>query len=421
MPRYFLLGLLLSVYSYSGKAQHLYTLYNNGNSPLPDNTIRSIALGPDSSIWIGTDFGLCRLKEGNWNVYQTNNSGLPDNSVRTIAFDQDNNVWVGTFLGGLAILSDTGWAVYSISNSRLPDNHVRAIAFDTAGLPWIGTTGGLVEMRDTGWHIYTSNNSPMWVNSISSIYIDPNNKKWIGTTNGGLATLVDTSWIIYRIANSEIPDNTIMAMEPGDNGILWCAFPAVGAGAFNGTDWLNFNIVNSNNPSNALTNLSIAPNGHIFFSSLNEGLIRYRGGLIWDQYATNLNPDTANEFLPEDNLLCVLADIDSSVWIGTSSQGLVHMQYVSVIDDTTGLATIDETSMVIFPNPSTDFVSVRSKHLIESVEIVDLHSKKWRTLLNITTQETTIPLDGLPSGMYMMGLAINGQKIWRPFQIISVN
>src|SRR3982751_1577058 len=87
----------LIVFSQAG-----WTIYNTSNSPLPENSVRCIAIDHNDVKWIGTDFGLASFDNTNWTVYQTSNSGLPDNSIRSIAIDHQNNIWIGTFSAGLA-------------------------------------------------------------------------------------------------------------------------------------------------------------------------------------------------------------------------------------------------------------------------------------------------------------------------------
>lgn len=52
----------------------VFTMYNITNSPLPSNYVRAFAANADSSIWLGTDNGLVKLKNNSWTIYKTNNS-----------------------------------------------------------------------------------------------------------------------------------------------------------------------------------------------------------------------------------------------------------------------------------------------------------------------------------------------------------
>jgi len=100
--------------------------YNRGNSGLPNNYVRVIAIDSQGNKWIGTDRGLAKFDGTNWTVYNTSNSGLPYLYVRAIAIDSQGNKWIGTWWGGLAKFDGVNWTVYS----GLPDNRVNAIAID---------------------------------------------------------------------------------------------------------------------------------------------------------------------------------------------------------------------------------------------------------------------------------------------------
>ena len=52
--------------SFASQSQNGWVHYSQSNSSLPENSVRSIAFGLDSSIWIGTDYGLAKLWVGNF-------------------------------------------------------------------------------------------------------------------------------------------------------------------------------------------------------------------------------------------------------------------------------------------------------------------------------------------------------------------
>jgi hypothetical protein len=116
MPRitkFFLLLLLTTVCRSSLLFGQSWTIYNTGNSGLPDDNIRALAVDQQQTKWIGTDAGLVKFDGTSWTVYNTTNSGLPDNSVRTIVVDDTNAIWIGTFQGGLARFNGTAPTQFS--------------------------------------------------------------------------------------------------------------------------------------------------------------------------------------------------------------------------------------------------------------------------------------------------------------------
>src|SRR5262249_36832374 len=56
------------------------------------------------ALWIGTEHGLIKHKEGKTAIYDTSN-GLSNNFIHSLREDRDGNLWIGTDNGGLCTLS----------------------------------------------------------------------------------------------------------------------------------------------------------------------------------------------------------------------------------------------------------------------------------------------------------------------------
>jgi ligand-binding sensor domain-containing protein len=68
---------------------------------LPSNWISSLAVGRDGSLWVGTDSGVARWKDGDWHVYTIEN-GLTHNRVEDIDVAPGGEVWLSTLYGGIS-------------------------------------------------------------------------------------------------------------------------------------------------------------------------------------------------------------------------------------------------------------------------------------------------------------------------------
>jgi sugar lactone lactonase YvrE len=171
-----------------------WTVYNTGNSGLPNNRAWATVFDRQGNLWIGTYGGGVAKFDGveDWTVYNTFNSGLPHNDAAvgsgTLAVDGQGNVWIGTFGGGLAKFDGENWTVYNTSNSGLPDNSVYSLAIGAQGSVWIGTfDGGLAKFDGENWTVYNTSNSGLPDNRVYSLAIDAQGSVWIGTESGGLA------------------------------------------------------------------------------------------------------------------------------------------------------------------------------------------------------------------------------------------
>lgn len=271
--------------SYSSKAQFLASEnYNTSNSEIPSNTIYGISSYPLDSInttdvWLGTDEGLVFTNGTDWTIYNTNN-GLPANSVRSVLVTPDSTVWAGTFVGGLAKLNlhTGGFTIYNSSNSNLPDDFVKAIAFEEPSTLWIGTTGGLAKLKNDTITSYDLSPYGLHSTHVTSIAVGADGIKIIGLLNGGFAYFNDTTFSFFTSANSGLLDNNILcvALDVDDNPYM--TTPAAGiVSHFGGNTFqMYFQGTVPDMPTNSFKCVEAIPNGFLA-GSIDEGLFIKNG------------------------------------------------------------------------------------------------------------------------------------------------
>lgn len=74
-----------------------------GANGLPILDLTGVAVGPDGTVWLGSDHGAIRWQKGRF-TYLAGKRWLPDNRVTALAPEADGSVWVGT-PNGLAHLT----------------------------------------------------------------------------------------------------------------------------------------------------------------------------------------------------------------------------------------------------------------------------------------------------------------------------
>src|SRR5690242_4217668 len=116
--------------------------YHRFNSPLPDNSVRSIAIDAQGRKWFGTDYGLAVFNDTTWAVYTTLNSGISDNSIKCIRFDAGGNAWICTSVGGVNKFEGTNWTTFTTLNSGITSDVTRYIDIDVNDVKWICTDNG---------------------------------------------------------------------------------------------------------------------------------------------------------------------------------------------------------------------------------------------------------------------------------------
>lgn len=135
----------------SGKFTHYTT--SSGDYPISSNDILSLYAGRDSTLWIGTSYGLNRLSptaggRGGFRWY-IEKDGLPNNTIHGILEDDSGNLWLSTNKG-LAQLNPADNRIISYyNNEELQSNEfptvpitVRATAGCTSA-EWPGSTGSI--------------------------------------------------------------------------------------------------------------------------------------------------------------------------------------------------------------------------------------------------------------------------------------
>lgn len=348
------LTILLALWGQTLQAQSNWTVYNTGNSGLPEDVIRAIAFDSLGNTWIGTDNGLAKFDGTNWMVLDSSNSGLPVNQIRSLAFDTAGRLWVGTLQAGLCIYDGVSWIIYNSSNSLLPDDQIRSITFDADDVAWLGTAGGVVYLSDEGWIVYNMFNSPLGANNINTIFIDAANTKWVGTVNGGISRKQGNTWITYNNHNSQLADNTIVDFDSDIFGNLWFTTPAQGLGRFSGTDWYYRFTANSAIPTNTLTCIEIVKSTDIkYMGTFTSGLIRWNNSLQFDSFTVSNSP------LPDNHINCMQRARDGKFWIGTATAG------VAVFTDTTTFNVVSRVEPILqnngpalFPNPTSNWLNI---------------------------------------------------------------
>ncbi|MBT5932531.1 MAG: hypothetical protein HOH34_04240 [Flavobacteriales bacterium] len=303
------------------------THYNTENSEIPFNTVRCIEL-QNNGLWVGTDAGLARFINNQWEIFDSNNSPLYSDDIRALKADGDSIIWIGTVNGGLFSYDGSNWENFNVSNSGLLDNLIRDINIDQLSNIWISTTEGLFMFDRTNWEHWNMQDNNLLTNNITSVQIGTHNEKYVGTINGGIIYFDSLNqYNEYTIINSDLPDNSVVAIEIDGNGQPWFLSPA--AGLVNDTDlggpWENFNNLNSGLPSNALNCLQFMDNKLVIGSEV-SGLI-FKDGESW-QYINTTNSD-----LPDDNILSVKVDDLQNIWVGTFNAGLCKINLQNSIEE----------------------------------------------------------------------------------------
>ncbi|MGO9966639.1 MAG: response regulator [Bryobacteraceae bacterium] len=132
------------LYIQQGAVRRLLTVADG----LKDNSVQSVAVGPDGALWIAyfSSVGITRIELNRGNVrlrHLTIDDGLPSNVVYFQFFDARGRHWIGTD-SGVAVLEGDRWIRYDTSDGLVwNDCNAHAYLPEADGTFWVGTSAGL--------------------------------------------------------------------------------------------------------------------------------------------------------------------------------------------------------------------------------------------------------------------------------------
>jgi ligand-binding sensor domain-containing protein/signal transduction histidine kinase len=330
-----------------GSTEGLYCLKNNAENKitpfihyrhnsqdkksLSNNRVKSLFVDDSGNLWIGTENGGVNLFDRknqrfwHYRMDEYDPKSLNNESITTIYQDNAGNLWVCTGTGGLNIAMKHGDAIIHYKTLpgaplSLSHNVITCFLEDHLGQIWVGTDGGLNLFNDETNRFlrFNMDNSNLSSNAVLSIIEDSNNQIWLGTWAGGLVHFDSKtkSFTSFITKNSSIQDNNIYVIAEGDNNDLWLGSFDHGLIHYKIKEnkFTNYTPSNSNICSNYIVVVRKDSQGHLFlgftkgfqiFSPEDDRFITY-----------TYNPKDTNS-VSHPNILDILVENDSCVWIGT--------------------------------------------------------------------------------------------------------
>jgi len=263
----------------------------------------------DDVTWAGTySNGLYRLRDGHVDRY-SHRDGLLNNSVRSIAMDREGSLWVGTN-GGVEQFTTGIFATIGVSEG-IGDAYVRSLLEDHAGVVWIGTANGLSRI-DHG-HISTMTSADGLMNNyIFSLAEGPPGILWIGTPTG--LDRYDGKTFTHYSSREQLGSNAARTLLVARDGTLWIGTDH-GLTTFDGKTFSHPR-VNATWGEAYVQPMVQANDGTIWIGSDGQGLVSYRDGT----FRTYGPADGLNE----KHIFALSVDADGTLWIGTDGSGLLR-------------------------------------------------------------------------------------------------
>jgi ligand-binding sensor domain-containing protein/signal transduction histidine kinase/DNA-binding response OmpR family regulator len=225
----------------------------------------SISRDQTGELWVGTDGGGLFLvsKTGKITHYTKENTPLPNNSILTLASDKRGTLWISTYMGGITTYNQNagfrsysnrlelqkvnsslydskndklyfgtlghGVRVLSIAENRIESftnynnaGWVSALCLDRSGNLWVGSSNGInCYNTKTGIEKNIKGAEKVSKSRIYSFLEDHNGSIWIGSADGLFHYINENERISFFSQKDGLPSNMIFAIQQDMNGILW--------------------------------------------------------------------------------------------------------------------------------------------------------------------------------------------------------
>jgi signal transduction histidine kinase/ligand-binding sensor domain-containing protein len=306
---------------------------------LPQGSVLALAQTPDRYLWIGTEEGIVRFDGVRFTTFdRSNTSALRSNSVKSLLLDHNNTLWIGTHGGGLTALRNGKFEPFS-RQSELSTDTVTALFEDEYGNLWIGTGGsGLFEYTGRALHRFHRNNG-LPGDYIFSIAGDMHGTLWIGT-EAGAARLTDGKTLVFD-RKAGLAGNRAQAIRVDAPGSVW-------VGTDKGLSHIGVNAIQNYTQRDGLHPGSITAlhrdgAGTLWIGTIDGGLNRMANG-HFDSFS---NADG----LPGDGVWAILEDPTGSLWLGGTEGGLACLRQGRFTPYTKQEGLLSDTVTTIYQSP----------------------------------------------------------------------
>ncbi|MHC1764095.1 MAG: two-component regulator propeller domain-containing protein [Verrucomicrobiia bacterium] len=265
------------------------------------NRIVNACLDREGSLWVATsEEGLERWTPRKLMTYTTEN-GLVHDDAWTICEARDGSVWMGTE-GGLSRYRNGRFVNFPIP-AELPESSVRSIVEDRSGVIWFGTIRAIHTVQQGEFPRLTLPGD--WVESkIRTLHPAHDGALWIGSVRG--LSRMQAGQLTKFTTVDGLGSNEVLALLESYNGDLWVGTAGGGLSRFHQGQFTTFSTTNGLSNNNVWALYEDADG--VLWIGTERGLNRLE--------QDRLTSFTQSDGLPDDMVTCVIGDNWGRLWIG---------------------------------------------------------------------------------------------------------
>ena len=298
---------------------------------LPDRSVYCLAKDDKGALWIGTRNGLARLFNGRLSTPRKK-SGIGFQSVTSLYHDRENDMWAGTDGSGLNVYRDGLFTTYT-TQEGMPSDVVWSVFEDSRHNKWIGTDGGLVEMiGGNPKHLrYFTQKNGLYDNEIYSIAEDGSGRIWVGTVSG--VNIIDHGKMIQSAPVLKTKGIVVSCIIKDSRNRMWVATSGDGVFKFDRTH-VTILTTKDGLASNYTNSLFEDAHGNMCVGTDGEGISVLNDTGIVAQYTSH---EASGNFIHS-----ICSDSSGALWVGTFGGGISRIKDGTVSQITTKQGLLDD-------------------------------------------------------------------------------
>jgi signal transduction histidine kinase len=293
--------------------------------------VRSLALDPDGTLWIGTEIGLFNFDGRTFRPFRplAGESDLPVGNISALVIAHDGALWAAT-IGGVVRIADGHTTHHaSIGDQRLGSLLGLAVASDGSVWAYGRTTlarfgaDGVDQLEATPVPIDSNAIGGMFVDSADTLWVSQGNRLYRRPANEAAYVATDTH-ADFIFGESETPDHSVWVTD----------YDTAGGFARHQRIDRTGKVVAHLPPNEAAYDILYAPDGSLILATQFAGLRRYRAGAAATQGQVPATEEserfTTSEGLSSNSVRAMLLDGDGNLWIG-NQHGLDRFRAAQLI------------------------------------------------------------------------------------------
>jgi len=151
------------------------------------DNFNQVAEDPGGALWLASDHGLLRYKDGRWTRF-TRRDGLSGDSVYNLACSCGGDIWISyddSPVISRLTYSSAGLRAEHFDRSKGFVNDVSFLGCDSRKRIWVGTDNGINVLDGHSWYSFNHGDGLLWNDCVSNAFLaDTDGSVWIGTSQG---------------------------------------------------------------------------------------------------------------------------------------------------------------------------------------------------------------------------------------------